>query len=196
MKKYLIFTLVFIGCSSQNTEWDINTTSIGYSNNNLPIGSELVDFKVNNKKTTFDQLYKSENLFSIEVENGTYFVRRIILNFQIEDSYKINDNETNNFQCWFDLQIVDLDINQIINFNCDEYFPVDNIYSAANGTYFLSTLWLMSSTCDYIINAQTLSVEHKCKAESSEEFIAVENIFIPNKELQLYLQNIRLDLER
>jgi len=196
MKKYFIFALVFIGCSSQNTEWDINTTSIGYSNNNLPIGSELVDFKVNNKKTTFDQLYKSENLFSIEVENGTYFVRRIILNFQIEDSYKINDNETNNFQCWFDLQIVDLDINQIINFNCDEYFPVDNIYSAANGTYFLSTLWLMSSTCDYIINAQTLSVEHKCKAESSEEFIDVENIFIPNKELQLYLQNIRLDLER
>tara|TARA_B100001113_G_scaffold334758_1_gene313698 strand:+ start:53 stop:643 length:591 start_codon:yes stop_codon:yes gene_type:complete len=196
MKKYFIFALVFIGCSSQNTEWDINTTSIGYSNNNLPIGSELVDFKVNNKKTTFDQLYKSENLFSIEVENGTYFVRRIILNFQIEDSYKINDNETNNFQCWFDLQIVDLDINQIINFNCDKYFPVDNIYSAANGTYFLSTLWLMSSTCDYIINAQTLSVEHKCKAESSEEFIDVENIFIPNKELQLYLQNIRLDLER
>ena len=196
MKKYFIFALVFIGCSSQNTEWDINTTSIGYSNNNLPIGSELVDFKVNNKKTTFNQLYKSENLFSIEVENGTYFVRRIILNFQIEDSYKINDNETNNFQCWFDLQIVDLDINQIINFNCDEYFPVDNIYSAANGTYFLSTLWLMSSTCDYIINAQTLSVEHKCKAESSEEFIDVENIFIPNKELQLYLQNIRLDLER
>ena len=196
MKKYFIFALVFIGCSSQNTEWDINTTSIGYSNNNLPIGSELVDFKVNNKKTTFDQLYKSQNLFSIEIENGTYFVRRIILNFQIEDSYKINDNETNNFQCWFDLQIVDLDINQIINFNCDEYFPVDNIYSAANGTYFLSTLWLMSSTCDYIINAQTLSVEHKCKAESSEEFIDVENIFIPNKELQLYLQNIRLDLER
>ena len=56
MKKYLIFALVFIGCSSQNTEWDINTTSIGYSNNNLPIGSELVDFKINNKKTTFDQL--------------------------------------------------------------------------------------------------------------------------------------------
>ena len=97
MRKYLIFALVFIGCSSQNTEWDINTTSIGYSNNNLPIGSELVDFKVNNKKTTFDQLYKSENLFSIEVENGTYFVRRIILNFQIEESYIINKNETNNF---------------------------------------------------------------------------------------------------
>ena len=54
----------------------------------------------------------------------------------------------------------------------------------------------MSSTCNYIINAQTLSVEHKCKAESSEEFIDVENIFIPNKELQLYLQNIRLDLKR
>tara|TARA_B100001287_G_scaffold260090_1_gene247845 strand:+ start:102 stop:692 length:591 start_codon:yes stop_codon:yes gene_type:complete len=196
MKKYLIFALVFIGCSNQNTEWDINTTSIGYSNNNLPIGSELVDFKVNNKKTTFDQLYKSENLFSIEVENGTYFVRRIILNFQIEESYIINKNETNNFQCWFDLQLVDLDINQIINFNCDEYFPVDNIHSAANGTYFLSTLWLTSSTCDYIINAQTLSVEQKCKAESSEELIDVENIFIPNKELQLYLQNIRLDLER
>ena len=54
----------------------------------------------------------------------------------------------------------------------------------------------MSSTCDYIIDAQTFSVEQKCKAESSEEFIDVENIFIPNKELQLYLQNIRLDLKR
>ena len=93
-------------------------------------------------------------------------------------------------------RVVDLDINQIINFNCDEYFPVDNTYSAANGTYFLSTLWLLSSTCDYIIDAQTFSVEQKCKAESSEEFIDVENIFIPNKELQLYLQNIRLDLKR
>ena len=47
IKRFLVLILLLSSCSNTNTDWDINTTSIEYSNNQLPIGSELIDFNVN-----------------------------------------------------------------------------------------------------------------------------------------------------
>ena len=133
MKKFLVLVLLFSSCSNTNTDWDINTTSIGYSNNQLPIGSELIDFTVNIDSLSFDELYTEENIFSIAIKNGTYFVRRVILNFHLEDSYFVDENESNNFQCWHDFNSSDLDVDFTVSFNCTENFPTDNIVSAAEG---------------------------------------------------------------
>jgi len=196
MKKYLILVLLLSSCSNTNTNWDINTTSIGYSNNQLPIGSELIDFTVNTVSLSFNELYTEESIFSIDIENGTYFVRRVILNFQLEDSYFVDENETNNFQCWYDFNSSDLDIDFTVSFNCTENFPTDNIYSAADGVYYLKSILLLSATCDYYIWVQSMDVTNDCQKQDSEEYIQVENITVPNNALQKYLKEIRLELKR
>jgi hypothetical protein len=194
--KIFIFTFLFAYCSNTNTDWDINTTSIGYSNNQLPIGSELIDFTVNIDSLSFDELYKEENIFSIAIENGTYFVRRVVLNFQLEDAYFVDENESNNFQCWYDFNSIDLDINFKVSFNCTENFPTDNIHSAADGVYYLKTMLLLSATCDYYIWVESMDVTNDCQKQDSKEYIQVENITVPNNALQKYLKEIRLELKR
>ena len=195
--RFLVFiSLLFSSCLYTNTDWDINTTSIRHSNNQLPIGSELIDFTVNTASLYFDELYTEENLFSITIENGTYFVRRVILNFQLKDSYFVDENESNNFQCWYDLNLSDLDIDFTVSFNCTENFPTDNIYSAADGVYYLKSMLLLSATCDYYIWVESMDVTNDCQKQDSEEYIQVENITVPNNALQKYLKKIRLELKR
>ena len=196
MKKFLVLVLLFSSCSNTNTDWNINTTSIGYSNNQLPIGSELIDFTVNIDSLSFDGLYTEENIFSIFIENGTYFVRRVILNFQLEDGYFVGENESNNFQCWYDFNLSDLDVDFTVRFNCTENFPTDNIYSAADGIYYLKSILLLSATCDYYIWVESMDVTNDCQKQDSEEYIQVENITVPNIALQKYLKEIRLELKR
>jgi len=196
MKKFLVLILLLSSCSNTNTDWDINTTSIGYSNNQLPIGSELIDFTVNTDSLSFDGLYTEENIFSIFIENGTYFVRRVILNFQLEDAYFVDENESNNFQCWYDFNSSDLDIDFTVSFNCTEHFPSDNIYSASDGVYYLKSILLLSATCDYYIWVESMDVTNDCQKQDSEEYIQVEKINVPNSALQKYLKEIRLELKR
>lgn len=194
---FLVFiSLLFSSCLYTNTDWDINTTSIGHSNNQHPIGSELIDFTVNTASLYFDELYTEENLFSITIENGTYFVRRVILKFQLKDSYFVDENESNNFQCWYDFNSSDLDIDFTVSFNCTKNFPTDNIYSAADGVYYLTSIMLLSATCDYYIWVESMDVTNDCQKQDSEEYIQVENITVPNNALHKYLKKIRLELKR